>query len=450
VPVLFRYISLDYHSSKTDVSLQILRAVGSSIDRYWDIFAIHKRDDVYAVLNEYYIGDIDPQDLINGQLPCEGVDDPFVRDPERCPELIIHTAKPCNAETPTSALDTFITPNEKFYVRNHLWVPGITEVEAKEHDLAIELPDGTEKVYCLNDLRTKFSPVTITATLQCSGNRRSHLTQHAKAAHGLPWKVGAISNTEWTGVRLRDVLADAGFPVDDWNDDEVKHAQFVGAEAYGASIPIEKAVSRRGDVLLVYEMGGAPIPADHGYPLRVVVPGTTASRSVKWLKKIVLSEDECQSQWQQRDYRLAGPNQAAKGFDWSKSPAIQETPVQSAITSLAPCKEKTDMIEMAGYAFSGGGRRIVRVDVSADGGKTWHQAELLPDDAKGYKAWAWKRWKWTVPKHMAGELFVVKAIDESYNTQPDGYEAHYNFRGLLTTGWHRMEWKNVGEAAKAA
>ena len=135
---------------------------------------------------------------------------------------------------------------------------------------------------------------------------------------GLPWKVGAISNSEWTGVRLRDVLADAGFPVDDWNDEEVKHAQFVGAEAYGASISIEKAVDRRGDVLLVYEMGGAPIPADHGYPLRVVVPGVTASRSVKWLKKVVLSEEECQSQWQQRDYRLAGPNQESKGFDWSK------------------------------------------------------------------------------------------------------------------------------------
>ena len=439
-----------YASPKTDFPCQILRAVGSSIDRYWDIFAIHKRDDVYAVLNEYYIGDIDPQDLVNGQLPCEGVDDPFVRDPERSPELIVHTAKPCNAETPTSALATYITPNEEFYVRNHLWVPGITEVEAKDHDLSIELPDGTEKVYTLDDLKSKFSPVTITATLQCSGNRRSHLTENAKPAHGLPWKVGAISNTEWTGVRLRDVLADAGFSVDDWNDDEVKHAQFVGAEAYGASISIEKAVDRRGDVLLVYEMGGAPIPADHGYPLRVLVPGVTASRSVKWLKKVVLSEEECQSQWQQRDYRLAGPNQESKGFDWSKSPAIQETPVQSAITSLAPCKEKNDMIEMAGYAFAGGGRRIVRVDVSADNGKTWHQAELLPDDAKGHKAWAWKRWKWTVPKHMAGEVFVVKAVDESYNTQPDGYEAHYNFRGLLTTAWHRMEWKkSVEEAATA-
>ncbi len=150
-----------------------------------------------------------------------------------------------------------------------------------EHTLHIELHDGTEKKYSIDDLKNKFEQVTFTATLECSGNRRKHMSEEARSASGLQYDVGAISNAEWTGARLRDVLADAEFPVDGQNDGGVKHAHFMGAEAYGASIPTEIAVSRRGDVLLVYEMGGIPLPPDHGFPLHVLVPGHVAARSVK-------------------------------------------------------------------------------------------------------------------------------------------------------------------------
>lgn len=269
----------------------------------------------------------------------------------------------------------------------------------------------------------------------------------------LEWNIGGISTSEWTGVRLRDVLADAGFPVDDYPDD-VRHAQFVGAEAYGASIPIDKAVDRRGDVFLAYEMNGEPLPPDHGYPIRVLVPGTVAARSVKWVNRIIVSEDESSSQWQQRDYKCFGPNVGGNP-DWSTAPAIQETPVQSAITSLRDVSSHSqadrnylqvygleeDSVAVEGYSFSGGGRRIVRVDVSADGGRTWHQAELLSDKGKGVKAWAWTRWRWVVPRQQAGRCFVVKAVDEAYNTQPDDYESNYNFRGNLTSSWHRVGYR---------
>jgi sulfite oxidase len=427
----------------------ILRAVGGTIDKYWNIFTIHKKQDVYDILEEYYIGDVDPKDLIDGKVPSDHVDDPFKSDPKRDSRLIGLSEKPCNAETAPDDLENFLTPNEVFYVRNHLWVP---DVESEKYTLQIEFPDGTEKEYSINELKSKFEPVKITATLQCSGNRRKHMTEEARSTSGLQWNIGAISNAEWTGVRLRDVLADAGFAVDDYDEDEVKHAQFMGVEAYGASIPIEKAVSKHGDVLLVYEMGGKPLPPDHGFPLRVLVPGHVAARSVKWLSKIILSEDESQSQWQQRDYKCFGPNQGGQEVDWSSAPAIQETPVQSAITSLrnisyhSPADRKTlqvygleeDAVEVQGYAFSGGGRKIVRVDVSADEGRSWQQAEILPDDAQGHKSWAWRRWKLVLPKRLAGKVFAVKAIDEGYNVQPDSYEPHYNFRGNLTVGWHRV------------
>ncbi|MCJ1253230.1 hypothetical protein MMC24_001041 [Lignoscripta atroalba] len=428
----------------------ILRAVGGAIDQYWDVFTIHKKQEVYDILESYYIGDIDPRDLVDGAVPTIHVDDPFKSDPERDKRLLAHSHRPYNAETSKEDLGTYITPNETFYVRHHLWVP---EIDESKHKLLVELYDGTEKEYTLKDLMEKFKEVNVTATLQCSGNRRRHMTEESRSTSGLQWDVGAISNAEWTGIRLRDVLDDAGFSVDEWPSD-VKHVQFVGEEAYGASIPIDKALDKRGDVLLVYKMNGKPLPADHGYPIRVLVPGTVAARSVKWLKKIVISDEESTSQWQRRDYKCFGPNEGTNP-DWDSARAIQEMPVQSAIISLRDVSihSKTDRqlrqvygleedsIVVEGYCFSGGGREIIRVDVSADDGRTWHQAELLPDEGKGAKEWAWKKWRWVIPRRQAGRCFVVKAIDEAYNTQPDSYEPHYNFRGNLTSAWHRVGYR---------
>ena len=429
----------------------ILRAVGGSIDPYWDIFTIHQNQDVYDILEEYFIGEIDPCDLVNGSVARDDVEDPFVNDPPRDPRLLQHTEKPCNAETPTSCLGSFITPTNTFYIRNHLWVP---EIDEKTHAFTVELPDGTETDYTLSDIKSKFRSITITAVLQCTGNRRKHMSNWARPASGLQWNAGAISNAEWTGVRLRDVLCDAGFDAEDEDSEDVKHVHFIGAEAYGASIPIEKAVDPRGDVLLAYGMNGKALSLDHGYPLRALVPGNTAARSVKWLEKIVLSAEESQSQWQQRDYKCFGPNQAGKDVDWSSAPAIQETPIQSAITSIkgvsSLCHDgrkelqrygfTEDAVKVQGYAFSGGGRRIIRVDVSADNGKGWQQAVLLPDESKGHKAWSWKQWEIVVPQSTVQGAFVVKAVDDSYNMQPESYSAQYNFRGNLTTAWHRVNW----------
>ncbi|KAK4694875.1 sulfite oxidase, partial [Lecanoromycetidae sp. Uapishka_2] len=432
----------------------ILRAVGGAIDQYWNIFTIHKKQEVYDILESYYIGDVDPRDLVDGKVPVDHIEDPFANDPKRDGRLIMLSERPCNAETPTEALGSFVTPNEMFYVRHHMWVP---EVGEAGHKLTIELADGEEKEYSIEDLKSKFEEVHITATLQCSGNRRKHMTAGARSTNGLQWNVGAISNADWKGVRLRDVLADAGFNVNDAPDD-IKHAQFIGAEAYGASIPIEKAVDKFGDVILAYEMNGLPLPPDHGYPIRVLVPGTVAARSVKWVNRILISEEESPSQWQQRDYKCFGPNVGGNP-DWTSAPAIQEMPVQSAITSLRDISwldEKNrkflqvygleeDSVAVEGYAFSGGGRRIVRVDVSADDGRSWHQAELLPNDAAGKKAWAWQQWRWVLPKSQAGPCFVVKAVDEAYNTQPNEYESNYNFRGNLTSSWHRLSYKPGGK-----
>ena len=205
-------------------------------------------------------------------------------------------------------------------------------------------------------------------------------------------------------------------------------------------------------MLLAYKMNGEPLPPDHGFPLRVLVPGTVAARSVKWVNKIALSDEESPSQWQRRDYKCFGPNEGTKP-NWDAARSIQEMPVQSAITSLRQVSSHSpqarkwmhvygleeDSVLLEGYAFSGGGREIVRVDISADDGRSWHQAELLDAETKGSKAWAWKRWRFIIPNSQAGKVFVVKAVDEAYNTQPDSYEPHFNFRGNLTSGWQRVK-----------
>lgn len=424
----------------------ILRAAGGNIDQYWKIFAIHQKQDVYDILEQYFIGVVDPQDLINGEIPEESIDDPFKSDPERDPRLKVLTQRPCNAETPADELGDFLTPNDLFYVRNHLWTPAFKTVD--HYKLVVEMNDGEEKEYTLQDLRSKFQEHTITAVLQCSGNRRSHMNTGSRQTQGLAWEVGAIGNAEWTGVRLRDVLKDAGLAVDDLPDD-IKHAQFYASEAYGASIPIEKAVDKRGDVLLAYKMNGEDLPRDHGYPLRVVVPGHVAARSVKWVKRITASEEESQSQWQQRDYKCFGPNQGAQDVDWSRAPAIQELPVQSAFTHIREMQGTDERLNevhglqkdaacLQGYAFSGGGREIIRVDISADDGKTWRQAELLDNQNRGAKVWSWKRWRLTIPKDQVGCCFTVKAVDESYQAQPENHDNNWNFRGNLSTAWQRV------------
>jgi sulfite oxidase len=425
----------------------ILRACGSCIDPYWKIFSIHQKQEVYDVLNQYYLGDLDERDIDTttglanwAALGREQTDigDPFKEDPERDPSLLVHTAKPCNAESPAERLaDAFITPIKYFFVRNHLWVP---RLDSKQHVCTIELPNGEEKTYSVAELKSKFREHTITATLQCAGNRRSHMSaSNTGPTAGLQWGVGAISTANFTGVRLRDVLIDAGYNCEEYCNEDTKHIHLSApGDTYTASVPSMNALAPTSDVLLAYGMNGQELPPDHGGPLRAIVPGTVAARSVKWVGKISFHGEEAWSQWQRRDYKCFGPNVRANdvnGDDWDAEQSIQETPVQSAITAIR--KKNDGTVEVRGYAYSGGGRGIVRVDISPNGGNSWVQARLYEDRPQGSKKWAWTLWNITLPG-PADDL-VVKAVDDSYNSQPEGFDPIWNFRGLLATAWHHVK-----------
>ncbi|XP_063808681.1 sulfite oxidase, mitochondrial isoform X2 [Pseudophryne corroboree] len=423
---------------------KILLAAGGALEPFWALYGVHKNEHVMEILQEYKVGVLGPDEKESHDFS-----DPYANDPPRHPILKVNSQTPFNAEPlPDILTEHFITPSELFFKRNHLPVP---DINPDEFQLIIEGPHEADQSkplnLSLNELKTKFPRYEITATLQCAGNRRAEINA-VKPVKGLDWDIAAISTARWAGARLRDVLLYAGYTEDTPN---AHHVHFEGLDQditgtnYGASISFKRAMSKENDVLLAYEMNGEELPRDHGFPLRTIVPGVVGARNVKWLGRIVVSAEESASHWQQNDYKGFSPSVDWDTVDFSSSPAIQELPVQSAITEPRPGKtvapDADGKITVKGYAWSGGGREVVRVDVSLDEGKTWKVAELTGMGQKDGQAWAWKLWKLeeTVPSSVKELTIICKAVDSSYNVQPDTVAPLWNLRGVLSNAWHRVQ-----------
>ncbi|XP_059477284.1 sulfite oxidase [Neocloeon triangulifer] len=418
---------------------KIMMAAGGSVDPFWMIYGVHRNQDILNMLEQYRIGNLSEEE---SKISVQDMSDPYAFEPRRHPALQPRSLKPYNAEPPLKLLaDNFITPTELFFVRNHLPVP---EIDIATYEIEIE-GVGLKPIKLNLEKLKKFKRHTVTAAVQCSGNRRSEMIE-VKPVKGLSWGQAAIGNATWTGVRLRDVLLAAGLKEDPKG---VEHIQFEGLDTdpsmnpYGASIPIEKALDPKGDVLLAFEMNGQPLTKDHGYPVRVVVPGVTGARNVKWLGKIIVSGKESDSHWQQNDYKGFSPSTDWDTVDFSSAPAIQELPVISAICDPIQnekVKPVNGKIPIRGYAWSGGGRKIVRVDVTWDQGKTWSVATLEQEEAKHPHHWGWSLWKVEVPVPQNADKIEVwaKAVDSQYNSQPESFANIWNLRGVLSNAYHRV------------
>jgi len=419
---------------------KIMLAAGKAIDPFWRIYQQHTgRGNALELLESMRIGDLsDPPDTTRT------ASDPYDSDPERHPGLIFHNNKPCNAELPSELMmDSWLTPNPVWFIRHHHPVP---EVKPEDYRLCIEGVGTKAVTLCLEDLKKRFLKREVVATLQCGGNRRSELDQIEKTS-GIPWGFGAMSTAQWGGVYLREVLQHcAGLSHENVEAFDVKHVIFKGMDGMEASIPIEKALSPYGDVLLAYEMNGEALPNEHGAPVRVIVPGVVGVRNVKWLGRVVASTEEAEGPWQ-RGLAYKGFSPMVKelqGIDVEKIPSMHELPVQSAIVSPKPGSvTELDDLEVKGFAWSGGGRGIVRVDVSIDEGKTWITAELADGKDQCYnRAWAWTFWEASVPvpAELQGKEFTVlcRAVDSAYSTQPERPEPLWNLRGLNCNCWHRV------------
>jgi sulfite oxidase len=225
---------------------------------------------------------------------------------------------------------------------------------------------------------------------------------------------------------------------------DVEHVVFTALDGMSASIPIYKALSEYGDVILATHMNDEIIPPEHGYPLRAIVPGHVGVRNVKWVNSVKLSKEEAVGDWQRGlNYKVLPPGaENASGIDISKLPAMQESSVFSAISNL---ENNDGFIDCKGWAFAGGGRGIARVDISTDGGSTWHVAEITEGkDQKKGREWAWVFWEAndipasTCPDSNGKEVEVIsRAVDTAYNSQPEECAKIWNMRGLGNNSWYR-------------
>ncbi|KAK9276852.1 hypothetical protein L1049_006389 [Liquidambar formosana] len=298
----------------------------------------------------------------------------------------------------------------------------------------------------------KLRKYRVAATLQCAGNRRTAMSK-TRPVKGVGWDVSAIGNAVWGGAKLADVLELVGIPkFTEVTPSGGKHVEFVSVDMckeekggpYKASIPLIHATNPGADVILAYEMNEEPLNRDHGYPLRVIVPGVIGARSVKWLDSINIVAEECQGFFMQRDYKMFPPSVNWENINWSTRRPQMDFPVQCVICSLEDVNTvKPGKITVCGYAVSGGGRGIERVDVSFDGGKTWVEASRHQETGTPYVADdSNDKWAWVLFTAEADVLenteIVAKAVDTAGNIQPENVEAIWNLRGILNTSWHRV------------
>jgi sulfite oxidase len=349
-------------------------------------------------------------------------------------DMVVHEPEPFNAETPRAALAREpVTSIADFYVRNHGPVPGLDPATWRLH--VGGLVDRSLRL-SLEELRDRFEAREVTATLQCAGNRRVGLMHVRDIPGQAPWGPGATGTARWTGVRLADVLTEAGLRP------EAAHVAFDAPDVsqradppqgFGASIPIAKALSD--EVLLAWAMNGQPLPRVHGAPLRAVVPGWIGARSVKWLQRVTAQAAPSRNYFQATDYQLlppgADPATAGPGDGISLGPIALNCdiarPDGSAALSPGP-------VAVTGYALAGESRLVTRVDVSTDDGCCWTQADLEPPASP----WSWQRWHATVDLPAGETVITARAWDTTAATQPELAAHLWNPKGYVNNSWARV------------
>lgn len=441
---------------------KILTAAGSAIEPFWFLYRQHFASDLPMRLMEHMVvGRLaeEDQERIDDQVATLQENDPYAKEPARHRALVVHADQPMNAEVPSNLLaESYLTPASLFYIRHHHPVPLLTQLQQETFQLEIDLSAyGKGILYLSVDDLKAMDKVEVTATLQCSGNRRGDFNKVQRTS-GTAWGQGAVSTAKWGGVRLRDVLQRAGLddPIAAEEKFGLQHVRFYGLDGMSASIGIEKALNPYGDVLVCYEMNGEPLPRDHGFPLRVVVPGYAAVRNVKWVNRIEIAKTEAEGPWQRGlNYKTLPPSVTdATGVDLDRVPSMTEASLFSGITRITPIETGSDvkpgdsiMVEAKGWAWAGGGRNVVRVDLTGDDGANWTTANIKEGgDQRFGRAWAWVIWEGKVPAIVRADgtiQLASKAVDLAFNVQPEKCDHNWNVRGLGNNSWYRASTKIV-------
>ena len=345
--------------------------------------------------------------------------------------LTLLNDRPVNAETPPHLLDDPITPTPRHFIRNNGMPP--SEVDPDAWTLTVDGLVDRPMTLSIADLRSRFEVVTMALAIECGGNGRAFFEPPAR---GNQWTYGAVACSEWTGVRLKDVLAAAGV------QPNVVYTAHVGADAHlsrqpdklpiSRGVPIAKAMTD--NVLIAFGQNGGPIHPMNGAPLRLVVPGWPGSCSQKWLRRIYL-----------RDVVHDGPKMTGTSYrvprykvepgekvDKQDFVIIERMPVKSLITHPANGAAVGRTVEVRGHAWSGD-RTVAAVDVSHDFGATWLAAELDAPVNDG----AWQSFRANVALPGAGYYEVwARATDSAGVMQPHAID--WNPKGYLNNTMHRV------------
>ncbi len=337
----------------------------------------------------------------------------MARLPEKT-DLILVTDRPPQLETPMRWFAEDITPNEAFYVRWHLTeIPLAVDLDKFRLGVTGHVENALK--LSLDDLKKDFPAVEIVAVNQCSGNSRSVFQPPVP---GVQWGNGAIGNAKWKGARLKDVLAKAGVKSGavEVGFGGLDNALLAKTPDYFKSLPADMAAGNA-DILLAYEMNGAPLPILNGFPIRLVVPGWYATYWIKMLNEITVTTEKSKSFWMEKAYRIPTAPRAAESPD-KLDPNTVPISKMNVRSFIAVPAEGSDVAvkkatEVHGVAFDGGSG-IKKVEVSTDGGKTWNDAKL--GDDLGKYSFRRFRYAWT-PTASGAFRLMCRATNNDGDTQ---------------------------------
>jgi sulfite oxidase len=367
--------------------------------------------------------------LPNGYIPL-GLQDP---DPfklfNKDSGMVLLNDKPWNMEAQAHLLDDKITPNKYIFIRNNGLTP--ENITIANWTLTIDGESvAKKKTYTLAQLKSKFKQYTYQLTLECGGNGRAEYNPPAK---GNQWTIGAVYCAEWTGVRLRDVLEDAGIKND---------AVYIGyhaADKHLSRDPEKEPISRgapmakalQDETLLAFTMNGEDIPLVHGYPLRLVAGGWPASVSGKWIQRIsIRNKVHDGTKMTGNAYRVPC-NPVAPGEKVSEKDMciIESMPVKSLIThpKTGAMIKEGKKLNIRGHAWAGE-LEVSRMEYSIDFGATWKVCSI----EKPVNRLAWQHFsaQVTFPKKGYYEVWS-RATDSQRTAQP-----------MLIPGWNPKGYLN--------
>ncbi|KAK4166014.1 hypothetical protein QBC43DRAFT_287353 [Cladorrhinum sp. PSN259] len=399
---------------------------------------------------------------------------------ERDPRLIRLTGvHPFNVEAPLKDLydEGFLTTKDLHYVRNHGPVPRVEDFEILDWEFTVEGMVEKPVRMSVRDLMKDYDQVTYPITLVCAGNRRKEQNVVRKTK-GFSWGAAGVSTALWTGVALGDLLARA-VP-----KRGARYVYFEGADKlpngyYGTSVKLNWAMDPNRGMMVSYKMNGEMLHPDHGKPVRIVIPGQIGGRSVKWLKKIIVTSQPSDNWYHIYDNRvlptMISPEESA---DLPETWRDERYAIYDLNTNSATCypghDEKVPLTDgsdktykFRGYAYAGGGKRVTRMELSLDQGKSWTLANITyPEDqyrlasnnevlygGKVDLSWreacfCWCFWDLDIPLSQLREAkdVVVRAMDDSMMVQPR--DMYWSVLGMMNNPWYRVVIHQEGDSLR--